>query len=231
MKKSLLVFSAIAVLSATSASAQVLAQWNFETAASTNNIIGAGLSPSSTQSGVAADFGTGTANSFHATAATAWSSPAGNGSQHSWSGNNWSVGDYFQFSTSTLGYSGVTLSYDQVGSATGPRDFTLQYSLNGTTFTTFQSYSLPSTVTSWSVVTPNVLSSFSFDLTSVTALNNAPNVYFRVVDASTTSINGGTVGTAGTGRIDNFTVSVPEPAAAVLSGIALMTLVVTRRRR
>ena len=231
MKKPLLIFSAIVAASVSSASAQVLAQWTFETSTSTNNIIGAGLSPASAQSGVNADIGTGTGSAFHATAATVWSIPAGNGNPHAWSANMWSVGDYFQFSTSTVGFSGVKLSYDQVGSGTGPRDFNLQYSLDGSSFTTFASYSLNSAVTSWSTVTANPLSSFSFDLSSVTALNNAPNVYFRITDTSTTSINGGAVGTAGSGRVDNFTIAVPEPAAALLTGFGLMAVLVIRRRR
>src|SRR5215471_5741692 len=127
--KNLLLLSAIAAASISSASADTLAQWTFETPTSTNNIIGLGLTPSSTQTGVGADIGTGIANSFHATAATAWSIPAGNGSGHSWSGNNWSVNDYFQFAVPTLGYTGVSVSWDQNGSSTGPRDFQLQYSL------------------------------------------------------------------------------------------------------
>ncbi|MBK9099322.1 MAG: choice-of-anchor D domain-containing protein [bacterium] len=38
-------------------------------------------------------------------------------------------------------------------------------------------------------------------------MNNQSTVYIRLVQTTTTSINGGTVATAGTGRVDNFTVT------------------------
>jgi hypothetical protein len=56
-------------------------------------------------------------------------------------------------------------------------------------------------------------------------------VYFRIVDQSATTagaINGGNVGTGGTGRVDNFIVNatlVPEPstiALAALGGLACL---------
>src|ERR1700690_261962 len=106
MKKIVSLAAALAALSLTTAKADTLADWTFETIASTNNIIGSLLSPAATQSGVLADIGSGTASASHATAASAWSIPAGNGSPHSWSVNNWNVGDYFQFQVNTLGYSG-----------------------------------------------------------------------------------------------------------------------------
>ena len=45
------------------------------------------------------------------------------------------------------------------------------------------------------------------DLSGVADLNNASTVYIRLVDNSTTSIGNGTVGTAGTDRVDNFIVN------------------------
>ena len=57
----------------------------------------------------------------------------------SFSSTAWSVGDYYQFQVSTLGDPNVALAWDQTSSTTGPRDFLLQYSTNGTTFTPFGS--------------------------------------------------------------------------------------------
>ena len=61
--------------------------------------------------------------------------PAGNGSAHSFSSNVWAVGDYYQFQVSTLGQSQIGLVFDQTSSSTGPGNFKVQYSTNGTTFT------------------------------------------------------------------------------------------------
>jgi hypothetical protein len=133
------------------------------------------------------------------------SNPVGNGSSESFSANGWDVGDYYQFRTSTIGVNNIGLIFDQTGSNTGPRDFQLQYSTNGTTFTNFGSiYQI--TNDSWSSGTASVLSTRSFDLRSISALNNQSDVYFRLVDSSTTSISGATVAATGTGRVDNFTV-------------------------
>ena len=135
----------------------------------------------------------------------------------SFSSNNWAVGDYYQFQTSTSVYHAIQVSWDQTGSGTGPRDFKLAYSTDGTNFTDFYSYSLPSPAVSWSSTSTSSTTKFSSDLSSITALDNKTNVYFRLIDTSTVSISGGTVGTGGTGRVDNFTVSGigPTPPSGV----------------
>ena len=58
------------------------------------------------------------------------------------SANHWAVGDYFQFSLSTIGFNSLTVSFDATGSNTGPRDFILQYRTTGVTFTDFANYSI-----------------------------------------------------------------------------------------
>jgi hypothetical protein len=93
------------------------------------------------------------------------------------------------------------------GSNTGPRDFQLQYSTDGTTFTNFQSITVPGVT--WNSVTHQSASDFSFDLGAIVSsgLLGQSTVYFRFTDASTTSIVGGTVGTAGTYRIDDVSIT------------------------
>ncbi len=242
MKKSAIIFVAAfsTSLGIQTAQADVIADWTFQTPTSTNNIVGAGLATGATQSGVLADIGTGTASASHATATTAWSIPSGNGSSNSWSANNWTLGDYYQFSVSSAGFQNITISYDQVGSATGPGHFDFEYSTDGSTFTPVGSiYNLVSSP-AWN---PNTASgvaaeSFFYDLSSITALNNLPAVYFRIIDQSATTggaINGNNVGTGGTDRVDNFIVNatpVPEPATIALATLGgLAGLFSLRRKR
>ncbi len=217
--------------------ADTIADWTFQTSASTNNIIGTGKTPSATQSGILADIGTGSASASHAASTTVWSIPSGNGSSNSWSSTAWAVGDYFQFSLATSGFTNITLSYDQTGSSTGPGKFALAYSLNGSSFTVF-GVTNTLTVSSWNPSTVNSSFTFSYDLSSVTSLSDdASSVYFRVIDETTTSINGGTTASGGTDRIDNFLVSgtsliaVPEPTTLALAALGGVFLVALRRRR
>lgn len=235
MKKFALLSALVASLGFTQiASADTLALWTFESLTVSGT---AATTPS--PNNFAPEVGSGSASALHASASTVWSTPAGNISAKSLSANNWAVGDYFQFTTSTLGYTGVTISYDQTGSGTGPRDFAFSYSTDGVAFTPFGStYGILINGTpnpSWGAATGGAVYNIAFNLTAVTALDNVAAVWFRVVDASTTSINGGTVATTGTSRIDNFTISatpVPEPtAAAIVGGFGLLGLLMVSRRR
>lgn len=205
------------LLTAPSASANTIALWTFEsnTDATANN------RPAETGPGLASVNTGGTI-----------SSPAGQGSAKSFSSNGWNTGEYFQFASSTAGYGNVSVEWDQTGSDTGPRDFKLAYSTDGSTFTDVAPYAVANV--SWSSTTPhtNPLDHFKFDLS--TALNNASTAYFRLIDTSTTSINGGTVGTSGTSRIDNFTITgdpVPLPATATAGALLLGVLTTKRRAR
>jgi hypothetical protein len=75
----------------------------------------------------------------------------------------------------------------------------------------------------WSSGTYQSAFTFNFDLSSVTAIDNAASVTFRLVDMSTVSASGGAVGTGGTDRVDNFTVYVvPEPTGLVAVGGLLL---------
>ncbi len=181
-----------------------VAKWNFEALGT--------LSTSGTvYNGPAATVGVNASGSSmkgnHASAASSWINSGGNGSLTSLSGNNWAVGDYYQFQTSTLGFNAVYVSLDQTGSNTGPRDFQLSYSADGINFTNFGSvYSLTNT-NAWSTTIYKPEHTRSFDLSSVPGIAGQPMVYFRVSNTSTVSLVNGIVGTGGTSRIDNFSVS------------------------
>ena len=220
MKK--VVLLSLAIASVTTLRAQTIAQWTFET--SQPAATGTTLS-------VSPEVGTGTATGLHASAATVFSTPSGNGSSHSFSANTWAVGDYYQFQTSTLGFNNIGISYDQTSSATGPGRFDLAWSTDGTTFTPIATANViqvnGSPNVAWTPSSYNSLYLFTYDLSGVTALNNQAAVYFRLTDSATTSANGGTVAAAGTDRVDNFTIGVvplPEPTSVglLLGGLGLV---------
>jgi hypothetical protein len=203
-----------------SSQAQVITEWTFETSAPT------------TSGPVSAELGTGTASGSHA-GATVYSSPAGDGSAHSYSSTLWAIGDYYQLSLSTAGFSQVSLSYDQISSSTGPGNFLLTYSIDGgTTFNPIGStYSViaNSTPNAWSATVFSGASVFAPTLPADVA--NETSLIFRLVDESTTSANGGTVASGGTDRIDNFDVSVPEPSSLALIGLGAASLLGLCRRK
>ncbi len=256
-KSSALCLSAIATLLAVQTiKAQTIAQWTFENTANTNGLNlapGAGVSPGTVQADNGLNYSVSLASGLHATAAT-YSSPAGDldstiaglasgttgpgnpgsgaantsPSLHGFSANNWSVNDYWSFTTSTLGYSSVTVAFDQAGSATGPANFGLSYSINGGAFSSFTTYSV--VLSAWNTTTAQP-SSLVF--AGGGAFDNANSITFRLVDLTTTSINGGTVGTGGSDRIDNFTVVsvVPEPATVALASMGGAACLLAFRRK
>jgi hypothetical protein len=214
-----------AAVGASSAQAATIALWTFETSAPV------------TAGPFAAEVGVGQALGFHAGAST-YSSPAGNGSARSFSSTGWAVGDYYQFSVSTTGFTGLSLSCDQTSSNTGPRDFTLAYSTNGTSFTNLLDYSVLANAApnpTWNGTTSSPLYSFSLGLSG--ALDGQAQLIFRLLDRSTVSANGGVVASGGTDRLDNFlvagtaTTEVPVPAAAWLLGSGLLGMLGMGRRR
>ena len=225
MTKTTLAATALAALSF-SAQAVTVAQWDFEnyTAPAGSFTTFGGIAPS-TSAGLLA-----LGSVFHQTAAT-FSTPSGNGSTKSLGATNWSVNDYWQFAFSTVGYSGVSVSFDQAGSGAGPRDFTAFYSLDAITFTELGNY--PVVLSAWN---PATRTAGFYEFTLPVAASNAPTVYVLLRNVSTASINGGTVAAGGTDRIDNFTVSatpVPEAhtAAMLLAGLAALGFVTKRARQ
>jgi hypothetical protein len=223
---------AIGCMTSSATAATILAEWTFEGNAPAdlnNSTVGPSVTPPNT--------GTGTLNGVHASAATDWSTPAGNGSVDSYSVNTWGVGDYFQFSTDSTGQDAVKLSFDATGSSTGPTDFKIQYSTDGATFTdtgsTYKVLLNGGPALAWSSANPRAPEyTYSFDFSSIPALANDASIFFRLVNTTTVSIGGGTVAAGGTSRIDNVLVTgVPEPATLSLLGLAGLALVGVARRR
>lgn len=228
IRKSIIVVAVAALFCiASSAQATLLAEWTFQVS------VPATAGPHAAEGGLNAGVGS-PAIGLHASGATVYSSPAGNGSSNSFSSNTWAVGDYYQFCTSTAGYNTIVVSWDQTGSNTGPRDFELRSSADG-----YASNLLSYVVlfngapnASWSAgSTPAQQAPYKFSV-AVPALDNLASACFRLRDASTTSINGTTVAAGGTDRVDNAQFNgelIPEPGTLALLGIGAFGLI--RRRR
>lgn len=182
-----------------------IAKWTFEGISVTTPSASLNISSGS---GIA-DMGSQTSGSLfsstHASASTVWTNPTGNGSAKSITSDHWAIGDYWQFKVKTSNYKDLQLSFDTTGSNTGPNQFKLQYSIDGTNFSDIGS---PFAITndSWSSGSYKSISNKSFDLSAISDLIDKPSIYIRVVNNSTTAISG-TFGTGGTNRIDNFLIS------------------------
>src|SRR5439155_9308812 len=113
-----------------------------------------------------------------------WSTPSGNGSTKSMSSGNWAIGDYYQFSTSTSGSTGVKMLVDITRSSTGPSGFGIDYSTDGgSTFQTLAGATLSPTnaivfnnTTEQSTTPPRYLIDFGG------ALDNISGAVVRIVD-------------------------------------------------
>jgi hypothetical protein len=160
-----------------------------------------------TQTGTTYDYGVADAGGnaagtmlrgVHASAATGWTTPTGNGSATSFSSNNWAIGDYYEIKTSTLGYTSVALDWSQTRSSSGPGTFRVDMSLdNGASFTTIlASYTVGAN--SWSSTSQNTASKFT--IADIPTAANVGTVIFRFV------ATGAPTGTGGTCRIDDILV-------------------------
>jgi len=241
MKKIILFIAIGSVLNLDYARASVvLANWTFETYNATNLTDATGptlLAEAGLGAGVAV------ATGVHASSSAQWSNPVGNGSVESFSVNNWAVGDYFQFRTSSSGYAGITLGWDQTGSTTGPTNFSLLYSTDsGVNFTQFATYAVVKSYTfsdgttgssGWSSTKTAINTSFNYDFSSITGLDNNSNIVFRLAQLNNITTGTSTVAASGTGRIDNviITASVPEPSSGALLVLGGMALVAIRSLR
>jgi len=220
-------------LTANRVSAQtVLARWTFETS-QPGVVDGPAVpGPGNWITNIAAEVGSGTAAGWHSGFGTpTYSSPAGNGSAHSFSSNGWTnnPGDFYQFAVSTTGYTNIIVTYDQISSSTGPGYFYLAYGTDGVNFSQFGTTYIVSNAPVWSAGSANSAYSHTNNLGSITTITNQPIVYFRIVDASNVSSSSatntppgtGTVGTAGTDRIDNFTIiGTSIPLSPDITGIS-----------
>lgn len=227
MKISSYMFGAALALTgvAGTSNAATIANFTFETV------------PPTTATGVLADVGVGVGS---LTSGSTVTNPAGNSadgvtvSNESFSANSWDVGEYYQFSVPTGGYEDISVAFDQTGSNTGPRDWTFAYTTNGTTYTSFSTYTV--TNDSWNGTLDQAASAKGpFDLSAITDADNNPLFAIRLLVTSTTSIAGATTAAGGTSRTDNIVFSgtplVLAPEPTTLAAVGLLGAGVLGRRR
>jgi hypothetical protein len=228
-------------LSATTAHAQTLAYWNFDTQGTPSFSATVGANPSlAVTSGVdssSASMGfTGfTNNGQDGTPAFAFILPGANTPGTSTastaalrlaSGNDTAQnnGSALFWKASTAGYSSIVVNYDtQQSSSSTFQTQTFEYSTDGgTTFTPVSS-----------ITPPTAYATQSFNLSSIPGIANNPNAAFEIV-FSGAPVYTGTA--APNNRIDNVTVTgvvAPEPssAAGMVIGTGVLGLLVARRRK
>jgi hypothetical protein len=214
-----------AAVAASKSDAAVITEFNFEGA----TIVG-GTSPATTYGPLAANIGTGSFTAVHANS-SAYTYAAGNGTTQAFNSNNWSSGDYYQFTSP--GFAGLQLEFAQTSSSTGPLSFNLLYSTDGSTFNTFDTYAINPGI-SFSTGTAKTTSPplYLFDFTGNSAVTAASTVTFRLSAATAGS------GAAGTDRVDTIDVgtnlpapAVPEPATLSIAALTAAGLLGRRRAR
>ena len=212
MKRYLLCFI-LALFFSSSINAQNV-KWTFETSLPT------------TSGPHAAEIGSGFATCFHA-GASSYAIVVGNGSSRAFSSNTWSVNDYYQFQFGTTGFQDISITWDATSSNTGPRDFKVQYSTDGTTFLDAAGVNSTYQITgeAWSTLTYNPASTRTLDLSYLSILNNTATVYIRLIVTSTNAAGGGVIAASGTSRVDDFTVNgtVNSANTITITGISSTT--------
>ncbi len=105
---------------------------------------------------------------------------------------------YWQVRVNALGFESLVISSKQQGSNTGPRDFRIDYSLDGTNWEVIPGSDI--------TVGINFNSGTVSGLAIPAAASNQEEVFFRWIVTSNTNVNGGEIASTGTNRIDDILV-------------------------
>jgi len=261
MKKILLPTLAIcSLLAAAQSRAQVITDWTFE-----NNAVGSGTA---TAIGMANSYGTPnpSTNAPDVLASAGSSTGAGNEWRIRGQGttalpaNGWSslapIGTQgAQFNASTLGYTGIQLSFDVEMTGQAEANLEVLYSTDGISWNNAVISSvaaagatIKNNTTSANTVMGSYISlvpskfnnGITVDLSGIAGVNNDPNFGIELVNASTGIDDTNGAGTAynnnsGNWRFDNVAITgvaaAPEPSTLALAGLGLTALFGFRRMR
>lgn len=226
-------------------SADTIALWNFNSnpgdantgTGTTSPAIGSGSA--ALLNGVTASFSSGSSADLSTTTDNSGWQTTGYAAQGQGSGLSGAL-----FSTSTAGYSGITVSFDLRTSNTSSRYYQFLFTTDGSTWTPAGGSTVGGVN---NVFTSAAGDGWNFantvDLSGVSGVNNNPNFAFEVVavfnpasspGAYTPATDGKTYAASGTYRFDDVSVTgslvtVPEPSALALIGLGAAA-VLSRRR-
>ncbi len=141
---------------------------------------------------------------------TAWVTGAVGSGTFAPNSDKWNVvGDvYWQTEFSTTGYEALTLSSKQMGSNTGPRNFQVQWSLDGSSWSNVSGAAI-TVANNWTSGTLN-------NVTLPDEMKNQGKVFLRWVKLNNVSVAGGTVAAGGTNRIDDIIIR-GEPLSHIIT--------------
>ncbi|PRY87131.1 T9SS-dependent choice-of-anchor J family protein [Mongoliibacter ruber] len=122
---------------------------------------------------------------------------------------------YWQVKVNTLDFENLSVSSKQQSSNTGPKEFRIDYSLDGTNWTTIPESSFD--------VANNFVTGTVASLAIPAAASNQAELFIRWIATSNVSVNGGIIAFGGTNRIDDILIEgtpigevVPEPEPTTL---------------
>lgn len=125
--------------------------------------------------------------------------------------SNANNGRTLNLNVSTTGFNNIVISFATLRTSTGFNSNQFQYSLDGVAFINFGAPYIP----------PLTFGLVTFDLSSISGVNDNPNAAFRIVFNGATSASGNN-------RIDNLVVEgqnivtpIPEPASMLLLSLGL----------
>ncbi len=233
--RSLLVAVAASAAFAGVASASVITQWDFNDAVESS---GGTLTPST---------GAGTASLVGANTGTFGSGVGSSDTAGATFNDSWLTTTYaaqgtgsnsrgVRFDVSTVGYNNISFCFDQRNSNTASRYWLVEYSLDGSSFS---SAGLAGGGVYAVTVGGVFVNGFNFDMSTIVGADNNASFAVRITaifapgtSAYATTSGTGTYGTTGTARWDMVTMKgdvVPGPGALALLGVA--GVLGSRRRR
>lgn len=190
-----ILFLAFLLCTASSTAQLTLAEWNFPTNPD-NAIVDISIPINNTKTlytvgGTAAvAYGTNTG----ATTQSAWTTGWDNGSGTKW----------WEIEVNTTGYFNLELSSKQRSSATGPKNFAVDYKIGiAGTWTALAGAGAI-------IVADNFTSGVITDIPLPVACENQPSVFFRWKMTSNTSVNNSTVASGGSSRIDDVNIKAND---------------------